>query len=71
MLFDVLVMAYAVVVAFVLSTASRNRREQRPNGQAVLYAGQLACGVSMTFAVLCMGWVGLSLMGAAPYPTIS
>lgn len=71
MLFNILVMAYMVVVSFVLSTASRNRRERRPNAPAVIYAGQLACGASATFTLLCLGWVGLSLLGATPHPALS
>ncbi len=46
MVFNVLVMANAVIVSFVLSTASRRRREARPLGRAVQTAGQLAYGTS-------------------------
>lgn len=71
MLFNILVTAYAVVVSFVLSTASRHQREARPLGRAVTTAGQLAYGTSVTFALLCVGWLCLYGLGAAPQPVLS
>ena len=45
-----LMMIYAVVVTFVLASAGRNRREDRPHGTAIVMAGQVAFSASATLA---------------------
>lgn len=58
-----LMMVYAVVVAFVLVSAERNRREMRPHGPALMTAGQVAVLANGTLAVLLAGWAVLYASG--------
>lgn len=61
---------YMVVVAFVLASADRNRREARPNGRAILVAGEVAFSASATLAALLLVWVAMYAVGYAPEPTL-
>lgn len=71
MLLNVLMTAYAVVVAFVLASAERNRRELRPHGAVLTMAGQVACGASGSLAALMLGWALLYANGlVATLPAI-
>lgn len=58
-----LVMVYALVVAFVLVSAERNRREMRPHGPALMTAGQVAVLANGTVAILLAGWALLYASG--------
>lgn len=58
-----LVMTYAVVVAFVLMSAERNRREMRPHGPVLMTAGQVAFFANCTAAMLLSGWALLYASG--------
>jgi len=65
------VMVYAVVVAFVLVSAERNRRDMRPHGPALMTAGQVAVLANSTIAVLLGGWAMLYASGyITELPTI-
>lgn len=65
-----LMMIYAVVVMFVLTAASRNRREARPHGRAIVMAGEVAFSASATLAVLLAVWVLMYSVGYAPEPVL-
>ncbi|PAX07296.1 hypothetical protein [Sphingomonas lenta] len=65
-----LMMVYAVVVMFVLTSASRNRREDRPHGAAIMMAGQVAFSASATLAALLAVWVVMYQFGYAPEPVL-
>ena len=65
-----LMMVYAVVVTFVLTSADRNRREARPHGAAILMAGQVAFSASATLAALLAVWVFMYQLGYAPEPVL-
>jgi hypothetical protein len=51
-----LIMMCGVGAGFVLACAERNRREMRPNGRAILLAGQLTMSAAATFAILLLLW---------------
>lgn len=70
MVLDFFMMMYAVLVAFVLSSASRNRREERPNGRAIVMGAQVAFSASATLAVLLAVWVAMYGIGFAPEPSL-
>ena len=65
-----LMMIYMVVVTFVLTSASRNRREERPHGAAIIMAGQVAFSSSATLAALLAVWVFMYQLGYAPEPIL-
>jgi hypothetical protein len=68
MVLNFFMMMYAVLVAFVLSSASRNRRDERPNGRAIELGAQVAFSASATLAVLLSVWVVMYGIGYAPEP---
>lgn len=65
-----LMMIYAVVVTFVLTSASRNRREARPDGPAIMMGAQVAFSASATLAALLGVWVFMYHLGYAPEPVL-
>lgn len=65
-----LMMAYMVVVTFVLASADRNRRAVRPHGRAIVMAGEVAFSASATLAVLLAVWVAMYIVGYAPEPAL-
>ena len=65
-----LMMVYAVVVSFALTSASRNVREARPHGRAIELAGPVAMSASATLAVLLLGWALMYQLGFAAEPYI-
>ena len=65
-----LMMIYAVVVTFVLTSADRNRRVDRPHGAAIVMAGEVAFSASATLAALLMAWVLMYGLGFAPEPAL-
>lgn len=65
-----LMMVYAVVVTFVLTSAGRNRREARPHGAAILMGAQVAFSASATLASLLATWVLMHQLGFAPEPML-
>ena len=68
---DFLIMMCGVAAGFVLASAERNRREMRPNGRAIVAAGQATMSAAATLAVLLLAWVALSALGYVPEPAIA
>jgi hypothetical protein len=65
------VMVYAVVVAFVLVSAERNRRDMRPHGPGIDDGGPGGRPRHSTIAVLLGGWAMLYASGyITELPTI-
>jgi hypothetical protein len=42
---------YGLLLSFILSSVSRNRREGRAHARSLIYAGYLLCGISAGAAV--------------------
>lgn len=63
---QLLMVTYAVLVSFVLNSASRNQREMRPHGRAIVLAGHAAFSASATLALLLAGWACLYALGYVP-----
>lgn len=66
-----LMIIYALVVTFVLSSASRNEREMRPHGPAIAMAGEVAFSASATLAALLLTWAFMYALGFAPEPALA
>lgn len=45
------IVIYGLLLSFVLSSASRNRREGRDHARPLVYVGYLLCGISAGAAV--------------------
>lgn len=54
---------YGILLSFVLSAASRNRREGRSHPPMLLYVGHLVLGLTAGAAVALAIWVGFQLLG--------
>lgn len=52
---------YGLLLSFVLSSATRNRREGRSHPKMLVYVGYLLCGLSAGAALLLPLWAGLAL----------
>lgn len=54
---------YGIVLSFVLSAASRNRREGRSHPPILLHIGHLLLGLTAGAAVALAIWVVVQLLG--------
>ncbi|MET0360216.1 MAG: hypothetical protein ABW048_00540 [Sphingobium sp.] len=45
------VIVYGLLLSFVLTSASRNRREGRTHARALVYVGYILCGLSAGAAI--------------------
>lgn len=54
---------YGILLSFVLSAASRNRREGRSHPPMLIYTGHLLLGLTAGAALLLATWVVLQLLG--------
>lgn len=54
---------YGILLSFVLSAASRNRREGRAHPPMLVYIGHLLLGLTAGAAVLLPIWAGIQLLG--------
>ncbi|WP_375398322.1 hypothetical protein [uncultured Sphingomonas sp.] len=57
---EIAVFTYGLLTSFVLSSASRNQRLQRPNPRSVEYVGYLLCGASGALGLLALGYASLT-----------
>lgn len=58
-----LVLAYGFVATFVLSTLSRNEREERPHAPILTYTGHGLMAASVTGGALALGLAVLTGLG--------
>ena len=58
-----LVLAYGFVTTFILSSLSRNRREERPDAPILTYAGHGLFAASATAAALSLAIAALTALG--------
>jgi hypothetical protein len=58
-----LVLAYGFVTTFILSSLSRNRREERPDAPILTYAGHGLLAASVTAAALSLAIAALAALG--------
>lgn len=54
---------YGILLSFVLSAASRNRREGRSHPPMLVYTGHLLLGLTAGAAAALAIWVALRLLG--------
>jgi len=62
-MFEVAALTYGMLASFVLSSASRNRKAQRPNPRIVEICGWLLIGISIGGALASGGYALLRMAG--------
>lgn len=61
---EAVVVTWSMMVAFILSSAERNRREARDHAPALLRYGRVLMAASFTASGLLFGWAGMSALSA-------
>lgn len=53
---------YTLLASFVLSSATRNRRERRPHAARLVMAGWVLMSMSFALAAMLLGWAFVLLI---------
>ena len=59
------VLGYGLLLSYVMSSVSHNRRSGRSHPQILIYVGYVLCGMSAGAAVLLPIWAGFNPAGVA------
>ncbi|SFS06107.1 hypothetical protein [Sphingomonas jatrophae] len=57
---EAVAVTYTFIASFVLASAERNRRQQRPHARQLEFFGRLLMALSLTLSVLLGGWAAWS-----------
>lgn len=55
-MFEAAAFTYSLLAGFILSSAARNKRQQRPHSRLIVIFGSGLMSLSLTFGVLMLGW---------------
>jgi hypothetical protein len=68
---EIAALTYSALMTFVLSSASRNRREGQPHPQVLLYVGYVLLGLTAAGAGLLPVWAAYNPADAAMLSNVS